>query len=172
MNDDNNSVFGEVLESAGTVAKQTGKVATNAVSDFATGAASQLGVPVADNSSVPAGDVNTEDVVKGLYEKSQPQNSQTKPAQSLPTSGKNPSDLGKTPEELANLEVIRKELHAAYYQSLTNPPKPEEESVTEKIEREKQEEMVDLQQKKMEKPPELTIQRQAQRVEKFPGASG
>ena len=165
---DVNDVFGEVLESAGTAAKQTGKTAANAVSDTAKATVSQI-TGSQNDSSAPSSDVDTKDVVEKLYEKSQPQNIT---AAQVPKPANAPADSqNKTPEELANLELIRKELHAAYYQSLVNPPKQEEESVVEKIERENEEETVDLQQKKMEKPPEL-VQRAAQRVEKFPGASG
>lgn len=168
---DNSSIIGEVLEKAGTPAKQTGKAAAAAASDFAQGAASQVGVPVPDSSgNVPQSvdSVNTQDVVESLYGKSQTQT--PAPHQSV-QSGDAPADTSKSPEELAEIEVVRKRLHNEYYQSLVNPPKQEEERVAEKVEREEKEEMVDLQQKEMKKPPPL-VQRQAQRVEKFPGASG
>ena len=168
---DNKGIFGEVLESAGTAVKQTGKAVASAVSDSAKAAASQAGVPVGDSSAGSSQDatsqVSNEDVVEGLYEKSQPQN--TNPPQQ-PVSNQTDSS-GKTPQEAAEIEVVRKRLHDEYYQRDFNRPKQEEERVAEKVEREEKEEMVDLQQKKMEKPPEL-VQRAAQRVEKFPGASG
>lgn len=169
---DTNSLLGEVLESAGTAAKQTVKAAANAVSDTAQTAASQIGVPVGDSSAPPSQDAATQvsngEVVESLYEKSQPQN--TNPQQAL-QQGSRPNISDKTPQEQAELEVVRKRLHDEYYQSLINPPKQEEERTAEKLEREEKEEMIDLQQKKMENPPPL-VQRQAQRVEKFPGASG
>lgn len=56
---------------------------------------------------------------------------------------------GKTPEEIAELEVVRKQLHSDYYQNLVNRPKPKDEPVAEKLEREKQEEkMAELQDEK------------------------
>ncbi len=165
---DTNNVFGEVLESAGTAAKQTGQAAANAVSDTAKAAASQITGSQGDSPASPQ-DVSNQDVVKGLYEESQPQN--TNPQQPAMVSNVPSDSSEKTPEELANLELVRKELHAAYYQSVVNPPTQEEESVSEKIEREDRQEDMELQQKEMEKPPEL-VQRAAQRVEKNPGASG
>lgn len=168
MNDDN-GVFGEILESAGTAIKQTGKTAANAVSDTAKATVSQITGSQGDSSApVPATDTDTQDVVESLYEKSQPQN--TNSQQTL-QQGLVPNILDKTPQEEVELEVVRKRLHDEYYQSLINPPKQEEESVTEKIVREDQQEDMELQQKEMEKPPEL-VQRAAQRVEKNPGASG
>lgn len=167
---DTTNLVGEVLESAGTAAKQTGQAAASIVGGAVAATASQLGVPVVDNSgSANLDNTNTQDVVESLYGESQPQN--TTPQQTPTPASDSSNAQSKSPEELANIEFIRKELHEAYYQTLVNPPKQEEESVSEKIEREDQQEMVDLQEKQMEKPPEL-VQRAAQRVEKFPGASG
>ena len=175
---DTNNLFGEVLESAGTAVKQTGKAVASAVSDTAQQAASQAGVPVGD-STVPSQDaatqVSNEEVVESLYGKSQPQN--TNPQTPLNQSGQIPAGSGNTQEELAK---TREELTAAYkqhtetyYDPTFNPPKreEEEESVSEKLKRQDQQGEVDLQKKEMEKPPEL-VQRAAQRIEKFPGASG
>ncbi len=170
-----NNVFGEVLEQAGTVVKQTGKAAANVVSDFAQGAAAQVGIPVPDNSSAGPADaslsVSNQDVVESLYKKSQAQ----APAPQQTVSNSFPQTTTtdqsqKSPEELANLELVRKNLHNEYFQRDFNRPQQEEERVAEKIEREDQQENFELQKKQMEKPPEL--QRAAQRVEVNPGASG
>lgn len=165
---DTSTLVGEVLESGGTAIKQTGKAASNAISDTAKAAVSQITGSQGDNSAPPS-DIDAKDIVSSLYEKSQSQNTNL---QQVPKPANAPTgSQKKTPDELANLELVRKELHAAYYQSLTNPPKPQEERPAEKVEREEKQDLVDLQQKQMEKPPPL-VQRAAQRVEKFPGASG
>ena len=78
----------------------------------------------------------------------------------------------KTPEEQKKLMELRQQLHGQYYQNLVNPPKQQEDRPAQKIEREKKEEMQDLQQKEAKKPPPLATQRARERVEKFPGASG
>lgn len=52
----------------------------------------------------------------------------------------------KSPEDIAKLESLRKQLHSGYYQNLVNRPKPKEEPVAEKLEREeKEEKMAELQ---------------------------
>ena len=172
---DTNNLFGEVLEQGASAVKQTVKATSQAVSDTAKATVSQITGSTASGQSdaqapqdAPA---TNEEVVESLYKtpKAQTQSPQAQVLSQLNPASKNPSD--KSPEELANLELVRKELHGEYYQTLVNPQKPEEERATEKVEREEQEEMVDLQKKEMEKPPDL-VQRAAQRVEKFPGASG
>ncbi len=174
---DTNNLFGEILETAGTAAKQTGRAVANAASATVQTAATQIGVPIADNSAqtAPSQDassqVSNEDVVQSMYEKSQTQQS-TNAAQKVSQQNPMPSSMDKTPQEKAEMEVVRKRLHDEYYQSLIHPPKQEEERTAEKVEREEKEEMVDLQKKEMENPPDLAAQRAAQRVEKFTGASG
>lgn len=69
------------------------------------------------------------------------------------------------------LAKLRHELHANYYQNLVNRPKAPKERPAEKVEKEKQEEMIDLQKKEAKKPSQL-VQKAQQRVEKYPGASG
>ncbi len=154
---DPNDKIGEVLEQGANAVKQTVKTV-----------AAQVGVASDSPQAATSQDANTQDVVESLYEKSQSQAA----AQSSTPASNSSNTQNKSPQELAQIEVVRKNLHEQYYQSLINPPKEQqEESVSEKLEREEKQEMVDLQQKQMEKPPEL-VQRAAQRVEKFPGASG
>lgn len=71
-----------------------------------------------------------------------------------------------------NLKKTRAKLaaHQRYFQNEFNRPKPKEEPVAEKLEREKKQEMVDLQKKEAKKPP-LAVQR-AQNIEKNRGSSG
>ncbi|MEX2007408.1 MAG: hypothetical protein WD992_01430 [Candidatus Levyibacteriota bacterium] len=174
MNDDN-GIFGEILETAGTAAKQTGKAVANAAAATVQTAASQVGVPVADNSqSTPSQDVSpqvsNEDIVESLYEKSAGQNAAAaQPAQPA-VKAQDPSI--KSPEELAQMDVVRKRLHDEYYQTLVNPAKQEEESVSEKLEREDKQEDMELQQKEAKKPPDLAVQRAQTHAEQNPGASG
>ncbi len=170
---DTSNILGEVFEQAGTAVKQTGKAAANAVSDFAQGAVSQLGVPVPDNSqAVGAADAASQaDLMEGLYGKTQQQ--AQAPAQPASTAMAGPS--AQSPQDLERIAQIHRELmslhNETYYDPLVNPVKKEEEKVAEKIEREDKQEKFELQKKEMEKPPEL-VQRAAQRIEKFPGASG
>ena len=105
----------------------------------------------------------TREVVKHLY------GADEKPGT---TEGTEKSTEAQKAEDKKEIEKKRAQLraHQEYFQSLTTP-KPKEERPAEKIEREKKQEMVDLQQKEKKKPPPI-VQRAAQRVEKYPGASG
>lgn len=100
----------------------------------------------------------TKSFVKSLYGQDKAQITQGEVAQ-------------KELEDKQKKEALRQRLHSEYYQTLTNPPKQQEERPVEKVEREKKQEMAELEQKKAKKPPPL-IQRARERVEKFPGASG
>jgi len=74
--------------------------------------------------------------------------------QALGIPQKDPNE-GKTPEEIAKMESLRKQLHSDYYQDLVNRPKSIDEPVVEKLEREEQEEkMAELEESK-KKPSEL-----------------
>jgi hypothetical protein len=46
---------------------------------------------------------------------------------------------GKTPEEIAQIESLRRQLHSDYYQDLLNKSKSNDEPVAEKLEREEEE---------------------------------
>ena len=154
-----NDVFGEVLEQTASAVKQTGQAV-----------ASQLGVPVPPSDNSAAQDASNEDIVESLYGKSQGQSATAAQPAQPPVNAPNPT--AKNPEELAKMEVVRKGLHDEYYQQLVNPQKPQEETVVDKIEREKQEEMVDLQQKELEKPPPLAVQNAQRKTEGNPGTTG
>ena len=78
----------------------------------------------------------------------------------------------KTPEELAKIEALRKQLHGQYYQELVNPQKPPEENVTEKLEREdQQQKMAELETNK-EKPPPINPTMKQGTAESVVGVSG
>lgn len=70
--------------------------------------------------------------------------------------GLSPDDpnKGKTPEEIAKIEALRKTLHADYYRRLTQRPR-REETVVEKIEREDNEDRMKLLEKDKKKPAPL-----------------
>lgn len=61
-------------------------------------------------------------------------------------------NAGKTPEELAKLQKLRSQLHQDYYQNLVNRPKPKEEPVAEKLEKEEQMEALAEQKKNEDLP--------------------
>ncbi len=82
-----------------------------------------------------------------------------------------PKGKGKTPEELAKIESLRKQLHGNYYESLTAKPK-EEIRAAEKVEREKANERWELEQKKADKPPALPPTVKLGTGEKMVGVAG
>lgn len=154
---DNSGILGEILEQGTSVVKQTIKQVAKTPSDLAKAASKQIG---GDKKTPPAVDekAETEKLVKGLYK---------------PSIKTQPKDSNQKPEETEEQKIakLRQELHANYYRNLTNPPKAPEEKPAEKVEREKKEERWELQEKEKKKPPPLAVQR-AQKVEKYPGASG
>lgn len=165
---DNNGIFGEILEQGASVVKQTVKQVAKTPSDLAKAGAKQV-IPLRQGSAGQADKVQsdieekakTKEFVKDLY----------KPGEKV-QSGK--KDASQKPEETKEqkLAKLRQELHANYYQRLVNAPKPSEEKPAEKVEREKKEERWELEQKEKKKPPPLSVQRAAQKAEKYPGASG
>lgn len=155
---DNTSILGEIIEQGKTVVKQTGKQVAKLPSDLAKTAGSQVTGLDAQKSKE-----ETREFVKSIYE-----TSESKPITKQEQKANQPP---KKLEDEEKIQKLRRELHAKYYQNLVNPPKPKEERQAEKVEREKKQEMVDLQEKEKKKPP-ILVQRAAQRVEKYPGASG
>ena len=153
----------DALEVGASAVKSGAKTVTSAVSDTGKVAASQITGRSKD----------TQDIVESLYAESD-QNKDQKPNKTSDQNLQNPED--NTPEGLEKkkkLEELRQELHKeVYYDPLVNPKKPqEEERPAERVEKEKQEEMIELEEKKKEEPPPL-VQKTQQRVEKYPGASG
>lgn len=107
-----------------------------------------------------------------------PEKKATTSANPLVKSKEEPSEFqqeiaDKTPEEQRKLLELRNQLHKEnYYNPLTSPPKQQEERPAEKVEKEKQREMQELEQEKAEKPPPLAVQRERNKAEMFRGASG
>jgi len=105
----------------------------------------------------------TEEVVKHLYGV----NEKTATTESTASNA-----AAQREQDKKEIEKKRAQLraHQEYFQSLTTP-KPKEERPAEKVEREKKQEMVDLQKKEKKKPP-ILVQRAQQSVEKFRGTAG
>lgn len=156
-------MLGEILEQGASVVKQAVKQVAKTPSDLVKAGAKQ--VKGTDQTQTPDQTADekakTEEFVKDLYKPS------GKSELNKKGSVQNPPE--ETKEQ--KLAKLRQELHSNYYQRLVNPPKAPEEKPAEKVEREKKEERWELEQKEKKKPPPLAIQR-AQKVEKYPGASG
>jgi hypothetical protein len=77
------------------------------------------------------------------------------------------------PEEQKKLIELRNQLHKEnYYDPTFNPSKKQEERPAEKVENEKKQEMMELQQKDAKKPPPLAVVREQNKAEMFRGAAG
>lgn len=190
---DNSGTLGEILESGKNTVRDIPKSTKQGTQNFAKTAAGQVmgsqptqGTNEQANSAQQTQqqqmtDKDRVEFLRNLYGKSD-NSSKTKsqgsnPPQKSPISQvlgvpQNDPNLGKTPEELAKIEALRKQLHGDYYQSLTNPQKPQEETVTEKLEREEQKKkMADLETDK-EKPPQLSPTQKVGTGEAVIGVSG
>lgn len=180
---DTNSMFGEILERGQSTVKNAAKSAKQGAQNFArtglgqvTGSKTPVPQPSGQGTNEQANaaaqnqqkmsDDEAKKFLQGLYgssdKNSDPDKSKTQGTQNpqnpiAQAVGANPKDpnKGKSPEELAKIEALRQQLHGDYYQSLTNPTKPQEESVTEKLERKDQEEQFEELEKKKEKPDPL-----------------
>jgi hypothetical protein len=102
---------------------------------------------------------------------SKPQQQNASVSQALGIPQKDPNE-GKTPEEIAKLEGLRRQLHSDYYQSLVNRPKSADEPVAEKLEREKQEEKFEEIEKQKRKPSPLPATVKQGTAESVVGVSG
>jgi len=159
-----NKIIGEILETGGSIAKKSGRAIAKTAGDAAKEATTQI--------TGAGSSVSNEEIVKNLYGiKNDGEGAGLKNSQDHQQISDQESS--KTPEEQKKLMELRKKLHdEVYYDPLINPKKPqEEERPAEKVEHEKQEEMINLQKKEKEKPPPI-VQKIQQRVEKFPGTSG
>lgn len=158
-------MIGEILETGGSMAKKSGKTVVKAAGDTVKATASQI----------TGGDsaVSDKDIVKNLYGiKDDKKNNSQQPSVQSPQQQVQNQDPAKSVEDKQKLAEARRQLHnEVYYDPLVNPKKPQEERPAEKVEKEKQEEMIELTEKKKKEPPQLVKQAQ-QRVEKFPGRSG
>jgi hypothetical protein len=172
---DKNGVLGEVLEKGQSVVQKTGK----AVADSASGAVkvavgqaagdsnqpgtNEANTAVSDQQQIASDKAQNDEFVKELYAPSAPQNAQSP----------SPIEQQSRTEEQIKLANVRQKLHdEVYYQPLIQGSKSREERPAEKVEREKKQEMQDLQKKEAVKPAPIAVQRAQQTAEKFRGVSG
>lgn len=168
---DKNGILGEVLEKGQSVVQKTGKAVVGSAAGAVKTTAGQIGGDsggqtkdntVISDKQTANQKAETDELVKELYAPSKPQNNQNPAA-------KPQSET----EEQAKLAGVRQKLHdEVYYQPLIGRQKPQEERPAEKVEREKKQEMHDLQKKEAKKPPPIAVQRAQQSAEKFRGVSG
>ncbi|MDP2649236.1 MAG: hypothetical protein Q8P10_00170 [bacterium] len=132
-----------------------------------------------DQTQASSGQAEDKDFVKMLYGKSEnqqvekpqnPQNPQVQTAQKI--AEENPE---KTPEEVQKMVQLRQQLHKeSYYDPTFNRPKPKEETVQEKLEKEDDEKkMKELEVvKKEEKKKPIAVDQAERKTEAFRGVSG
>jgi hypothetical protein len=183
MNDD--SILGGVLNQLGQTAKQTVKQVVKLPEEMAADLGKQITGEKPITSAKPdlaSGELKSKQwqsdeervkFLRDLYGKSDPSASSGQ--------DKKPSEFQeqiaeKSPEEQKKLIELRNQLHKVNYYDPTfnpkNPPAGGEERPAEKVEQEKKQEMMDLQQKDAKKPPPLAVVREQNKAEMFRGASG
>jgi len=159
--------FGEILEKD-----------QSTVSDFAKTAKGQIVGKTSQGSAQTQkmSDDQAKQFLSDLYGPSkpngEPQKNQSPKQNSSQASTQKENPKDKTPQELAKIESLKRQLHADYYQNLVNPPKPKEENVAEKIEREEGEEKMEEIEEEKKKLPELPITVKRGTNERIPGVSG
>ncbi len=125
--------FDDAFEQGGQIVKGVAKNIANAPKAAAQTAASQVAPGLTPTPTPPP----QEDVEQ--IQKQNSQNSKTAPSDDKKPQI-NPEDVAKKDaEKKVELEKVRQELHANYYQGLVNRPKKEERA-GEKVEREEKEE--------------------------------
>lgn len=147
-------MIGEILEQGGSIVSQTAKTVKSQIAPSSQKEKSQ-----------------NEEIVKSLYEKSDPQQIQQESNPTTQTVTEQ-QQLAQTRNELQTKKQAHQQQHdVTYYNPTFNQPKKEEPRPAEKVEQEQQQEMQELQQKEAKKPPRLAVKR-AQNIEKFRGVSG
>jgi len=132
-----------------------------------------------NQQSQPMSDQDRVDFLRDLYGKNDDKAKNAKKSQkgsgsvkqALGVSEKDPN-ASLSPEEKAKLETLRMQLHGKYYQDLINRPKPKEEPVTEKLEREDQEAKFEDLEKQKKKPAPLPSTMKQGTGESVVGVSG
>lgn len=176
--------FEDAIERGQSAVKSATK---QAVSDVANAVVSQVtgNQPKSDTGTNEAAaaqkqkmsDDQAKGFLKDLYGPSKPSEKKAPGAQdsNLTQSilGLTPNDpnAGKSPDELAKIESLRRTLHADYYKTLTQRPQ-RQESVTEKIEREDQEDRMKLFAEEKKKPAPLPATVKQGTGENVVGVSG
>lgn len=185
MNDD--SIIGGVLNQLGQTAKQTVKQVIKIPEEMAQDAAGQVGVKKpaasAEGSGEPRQWQSDEERIKFLKDlygsaeqnPSEKSNLPVKPSADASAFVKTTADKKAMAdkEEQKKLIELRNKLHKEnYYDPLFNRPQKQEERPAEKVEQEKKQEMMELQQKDAKKPPPLAVVREQNKAEMFRGAAG
>jgi hypothetical protein len=151
---DKSGIIGEISESLGSVVKQTVKQVAKTPVDLTKTAAQQI-----------KGDIGAAETLNSSAGSGNNQSS----AGDTQTGDKKLDREIKDKEALAK---VRSQLHSIYYQNLVDPKKPQEESVTEKLEKEdKATRQQDLQ-TQANKPPPLPQNVKQGTGEKVVGISG
>lgn len=183
----NGGILGEALEQGVSLVKQTGKQLSQAPKSFIQGAASQVtGKPIQSHNGKsaptptqaeklpqmdPKAVAQAKEFVDDLYAPTHQNGNQQNPQAALQASDQKSFE---DQQHIANVrEKLRQELHnTVYYQPLINPKREEEPRPAEKVEQEKQQEMMDLQEKEKKKPQPLSVIREQNKAEMFRGVSG
>lgn len=192
---DINSGFGEILETGQGAVKNAAKSTKQGAQNFAKTAVGQI---AGNQSSTPQNDQGTNEAVtaqqkqmsddqakqflKDLYGPTKPQESSASNNSQAKTAAQQGSNQNlikqaagvtpKNPQEIAKMQSLRNTLHQEYYQNLINPQKPEEVSVTDKLEREEQVEEFEEIEKEKKKPSKLPQTQKVGTGEKMVGVSG
>lgn len=150
---DKSGIIGEISENLSGVVKQSAR---------------QIAKTPVDLTKTGVAQVKGDSIVPEALGDASSSNSQSQASATDPTlAAKNVEQGIKDKQDLVR---ARQDLHAIYYQKLVNPQKGEEETVTEKLEREdKMKEQEDLQ-TQAEKPPALPQNVKQGTGEKMPGA--
>ncbi len=175
---DNKGLFGSTLGKVGDLTQQFGKGVSEEVKKTGQSTAAQIGLEnkveraegtspeAAKEAENPASDKANEDFVKAMYGVDSNKDTAQLPAQKQNQTKANEDNPdaqlfqslalahpSKTQEELQKMLSEYKQQHKEeYYDKVFNPPKPKEEAVTEKIEREDNEERWKLQEEEKKKP--------------------
>jgi hypothetical protein len=112
----------------------------------------------------------TDNALNQTNNSNQSTNPQSTVAQAMGLSPDDPNK-GKTPEEVAKIASLHKQLHADYYRTLTAPKTPEEH-VSDKLEREDQEQQMEELEEEKKKPRALPVTVKQGTGENVVGVSG
>jgi hypothetical protein len=185
---DDTTILGSALGQIGQTAKKVGQQIVKLPEEMAGDLGEQVGARKSPDSVQDQGQAkqwqSDEERIKflqDLYGKSDMPKDGAKPE--TPQNPANaqtqkPSEFQKriakeTPEEQKKLIELRNQLHKEnYYDPTFNPVKKQEERPAEKVENEKKQEMMDLQQKEEKKPQPLAVVREQNKAEMFRGAAG
>ncbi|MBI4096469.1 MAG: hypothetical protein HY425_02000 [Candidatus Levybacteria bacterium] len=190
---DDTTILGATLGQLGQAVKQTAKQVVKIPEEMAADLGRQVGSvrQNAGENKTPEpkqwqSDEERVKFLKGLYGSSEKASSTEKKPEVKQTSAnpltsvenQKPSEFqeqikDKSSEEQKELMQLRQQLHKeVYYDPTFNPIKKQEERPAEKVEQEKKQEMMDLQEKEEKKPQPLVVTREQNKAEMFRGAAG